>query len=979
MAAVDFPASVFTDPSRAQRNLQTVHEMFLSSGSTYTLDQFSTALREHLTVSPDPDTALTNLLRFSEVAVSKASLFNDLLKYPVAMEVLLKLFGYSQYLGDILVRDPELFRWLTASNVLMERQTKSGLAGEVQRIEKMFNKPERRLDAFRRLYRREILRIGAKDVLGTSDLATITGELSDLADALIDASCRVAEVTLREKYGCIPATPYSVIGLGKLGGGELNYSSDIDIIFVYGDEGELPSRPAMTYHEYFNKFVEKLVQSLSTASGEGHIYRVDTRLRPESGMGSLARSAQSYLQYYESRGDLWERQMLIKARPVAGEIAFGEDFLRMLTPFIYPRTFFTHPAESIARIKARIEKAVAGDDNIKLQPGGIRDIEFVVQALQLLNGGKNERIRSQNTIQSIALLTAGKLLSTEEDSVLHDAYVFFRTLEHKLQTVMNTQTHSIPADRRERTTLARKMGFHSAEELLLQVDHHRRAVRKIFDAVLKVSPDETPQNGVEVLIDGGLGEEQMAKVLTDMGFSDPHRARRNLTAIATGSPVNRRKVLDGRSREVFREVAGDVFTSVSASASPDLTLNNLSMLVAGHSYPSQLFRALKEERFRKLVLTVCAISPRLARGLAKDELLLELLASDSATVSQPWDGKRPARMPLPLLKGHEELRAGIRYVLGMSSFRDYTTELSRLADEAVAAVFEENCKKHRLHRPPLALFAIGKYGTRELSLDADLDVFFVSEQKTKKATDELEKLASSVIQVLSRVGENGKLYDVDARLRPEGRNAPLVVDNEAYTAYLTQRSSLWERQSLTRMRFVCGDAVLGEKVAQAVTSFIYDTPLPPGWTGEIVAMRRKMETRSRIRSSEFFDVKLGPGGMVDVEFIAQMIQLALGGKDPAMRFLPTLDVLAMAPVEVVSHAQCAYFKKTYEFYRRVELMMRLVLEERSSTLPAGNKRDLLSRVFGFPRSEDLLDLVQDSMKTVRSYFLKIAGTLSSLE
>ena len=194
MPGVDFPASLFIDPSRAQRNLQTVHEMFLSSGSYYTLDQFSTALHEHLTVSPDPDTALTNLLRFSEVAVSKASLFNDLLKYPMAMEVLLKLFGHSQYLGDILVRDPELFRWLTASNVLMGRQTKSELTSEVQRIEKMFSKPERRLDAFRRLYRREILRIGAKDVLGTSDLAIITGELSDLADALIDASCRVVLV-----------------------------------------------------------------------------------------------------------------------------------------------------------------------------------------------------------------------------------------------------------------------------------------------------------------------------------------------------------------------------------------------------------------------------------------------------------------------------------------------------------------------------------------------------------------------------------------------------------------------------------------------------------------------------------------------------------------------------------------------------------------------------------------------------------------
>ena len=465
MPGVDFPASLFIDPSRAQRNLQTIHEMFLGSGCNYTLDEFSRVLHDRLTISPDPGMALTNFLRFSEVTVSKASLFNDLLKYPVAMEVLLKLFGYSRYLGDILVRDPELFRWLTASSVLMERQTKSGFALEIQRIEKMFKTPERRSDAFRRLYRREILRIGARDVLGSADLATVTGELSDLADSLIDASCRLVEMTLHERYGCIPATAYAVIGLGKLGGGELNYSSDIDIIFVYGEEGELAVSPVVTYHEYFNKFVEKLVQSLSQSSAEGHIYRVDTRLRPESGMGSLARSVQSYLHYYEARGELWERQMLIKGRPVAGDIAWGESFLRMLTPFIYPRSFLTQPTESIARIKSRIEKSVDGEDNIKLQAGGIRDIEFTVQALQLLNGGRNENVRSCNTLQSIGLLTDHHLLSVEEGSVLREAYIFFRTLEHRLQAVLNTQTHSIPADLHEQTALAKRMGFPSPDEL----------------------------------------------------------------------------------------------------------------------------------------------------------------------------------------------------------------------------------------------------------------------------------------------------------------------------------------------------------------------------------------------------------------------------------------------------------------------------------------------------------------------------------
>jgi glutamate-ammonia-ligase adenylyltransferase len=975
MAAVDFPTSLFTDPSRAQRNLRTIHEMFIASGSQFPLDVFSEALHGQLLLSPDPDKAITNLFRFAEATVSKASLFNDLVKYPVALEVLLKVFGYSQYLADILVRDPELFRWLTVSDVLMMPQMKSALASDVQRIEKMFAKPERRLNSLRRLYRREMLRIGAKDILGVADLAMVTKDLSDLADVLIDASCRLAELTLREKYGSKPETPYGVIGLGKLGGGELNYSSDIDIVFVYAEEGELRTSRKVTYHEYFNKFVEKSVQNLSQASGEGYIYRVDTRLRPEGSLGPLARSVQSCLLYYESRGELWERQMLIKARPVAGDLDFGERFLRQLTPFIYPRTFFTHPTESIARIKARIEAAVVGDDNIKLQAGGIRDIEFVVQALQLLNGGKNERVRSQNTLHAIALLTAEKLLSPEEDTALTDGYVFFRTLEHRLQADLNSQTHSLPSDPKDQAILARKMKLRSSSELVSHVESHRKQVRRIFDAVLKVGGGDEVVVGVEAIVDGGMGEGQVSKMLTDFGFKETHRAARVLKSIFSGSTLTGGSALDARSRDAFRQVAGLVFQGISRSSSPELALDNLGALIAVHKFPEQLFAALREDGFRKLLLTICGISPRLTRGLANDELLLELLASHSAALAQPWDGKRRRNEKLVMLKEREELRAGIRHVLGISSFRDYTTELSRLADEAMAFAFEEECKRRGLRRPSLAVFALGKYGTRELSVDADLDVLFVSDQKAKNS-DKLEKIASGVIQKLSSISPGGKLYDVDARLRPEGRNAPLVVDKATYVAYLKERASLWERQSLTRMRFVCGDASLAEMAAHEVALFVYESPLSRAWTDEIVSMRRKVETRSHTRSSGFFDVKLGSGGMLDIEFIAQMIQLKFGATALPLRFLPTMDVLGIAPSTVLSGEHASFLKHAYGLYRRIELMMRLSLEDRSTILPTGGKLELLASALGVSTGEELRTTVVENMKDVRSHFLQIARVLS---
>lgn len=976
MTAVTFPPRLFADPTSAQRSLNAIHEVFIASGSQFPLEQFSQALQGYLHKSPDPDAVVANLLRFSEATLSKASLFNDLLKYPVTFEILVKLFGYSQYFSDILVRDPELFRWLTASDVLMVPQTKELLVAEVRRIEQMFSKPERRLNALRRLYRREVLRIGARDILGNADLVTATKELSTLADVLVDASCRLAGATLREKFGATPETPYAVIGLGKLGGEELNYSSDIDIIFVYDQEGELSSGN-LTRHEYFNKFVEKVVQNLSESTAEGHMYRVDTRLRPDSGMGPLARSVQSYLLYYESRGELWERQMLIKARPVAGDIEFGKRFLHQLVPFVYPRTYFTHPTEAIARIKSRIEAAIADDDNIKLQAGGIRDIEFVVQALQLLNGGRNESIRCSNTLQTIDLLASSKLLSSEEHDVLKDAYIFFRTLEHRLQMVMNSQTHTIPSDNRSRDALARRMGLATREELEERLALFRKMVRVIFDSVLALRESVSDEMHVGTLVDGGLGDEDMQRALERFGFKDVHKARRILQHLLSGTGLASGQAFTSRARDAFRSVAPEVFDAIARSPSPDLALLNLNVLAAAHPMAEQFFHALREESFRRFVFKVCATSARLTRALAKDRLMLELLATNPASLLErlPRTGKSE---DLHKKKEREELRSCIRYVLGVSTFDDLTTELSLLADEIVGSVFRKASRSQRGAGSALAVFALGKYGTRELSVNADLDLVFVSEGGKRAGGKMADDLATRIIKGLTNVGASGHLYDVDARLRPEGRSAPLVVEREAYAAYLQDRASLWERQSLTRLRFVCGSKRLGHQVLGDVDAFVYDPLLKPAWTDEIVAMRKKMETRSHVRSGDFFDVKLGPGGMADIEFIAQMAQLRFGHSAPSLKARRTTEVLADVPGHLLSDEQKEMVIHAYRLFRTIEVMIRLTLDERTTIVPDGEPREILARVLGMKNGDELVSRVSALMKGAREMFLYTAKSLSAM-
>lgn len=958
---------MFVDASRAARNLKALHEAFLTSGSTHSLDDFAEAVDAHLARSPDPDMALNNLLRFVEATMSKAALFNDLVEYPVLMEVLTRVFGHSQYFADILVRDPELFRWLTATDSLTKARSKHTLAAEVTRTLELFGKPEKRLDGLKRFYRREILRAGTRDILGEADLSTVTRELSDLADVLVDGTVRIAQTQLAERYGEPPRTPFAVIGLGKLGGGELNYSSDIDILFVYGDEGSFPhGRRKITHHEYFNALAEKVVQNLSQPSNEGHLYRVDTRLRPESGAGPLARSLVSYLTYYETRGELWERQMLIKARPVAGDVELGRQFIEKLVPFVYPRTFFQHPAESIARIKARIEQAIEGEENVKLRPGGIRDIEFVVQALQLVNGGKHKDIREPNTMRAIDRLAEVGFLSRNERETLAAAYVFLRSLEHKLQTMFNTQTHAYPTDPQVRSTLARRLGFGTFEELDRLYRSHLQEVRRVYSSVLSVAEEGTKD--IESVIDGGLRRETVERVLASYNIRETTRAARNLSQLVTGSSLGGTRDLDNRAREAFRLIARPLFEAIASTPLPDLTFNNLTQVLASQKMPEHLYRQLQHEGVRKLLVAVCAISPRFAAALARDSQLLEMVITNpSQQVDLPADDRE-----LSQYKARCEVLTGVRNLLGITDFDTMTTELTTVADGVLSKVLERETLRTGVKSARVAVLALGKYGTGEITFDSDLDVVFITDAASS-ARAALEKAVASSIQRLSSVSEKGKLYDVDARLRPEGRSSPLLVERRAYLKYLAERASLWERQSLTRVRCVAGNVEFGKAVLGAIQAYVYDTPLPLGWTWSMVDMRRKIETRSRTRARTFHDIKLGAGGMVDVEFVAQMLQLSSGVTE--MRHLRTVDALNRSSTLYPEEATA--LGSAYRTYRELEKLMRITLEDRGTVLPEGGRLDMLARCLGHPSGAELQNHIAKLMHETRKRFLSIAQRVAA--
>jgi len=978
MADQDIPAGLFNDPVPAARNLQSLFDAFITAGSLYPIDEFAASLKRHLEVAPDPDLAVMSLLRFSEVSLSKASLFNDLLHYPVVMDLLMKLFGSSRHFADILVREPGLFRWLTASEVLSVPVTRSYLDTQIVRINEMFERPDRKMDALKRLQRRELLRIGARDLLEEASLAATTEQLSHLADSLIDAALRIVTAQSAVAGGSLPRTPCAVIGLGKLGGGELNYSSDIDLMIVYGEDGEVRRgrRVAVTHLEYFHTLTEKLVQALSHPTAEGYLYRVDMRLRPEAGAGPLARSVQGYLSYYESRGEIWERQMLLKARPVAGDAPLGSRFLRALEPFVYPRTFFRHPVESVARIKARIEKAIGDEANVKLMPGGIRDIEFIVQTLQLINGGKIHSIRQAGTLRALsALLDAGLLSPTESDS-LTDAYGFYRTVEHRLQTRLNTQTHTLPSDPALLTSLARQAGFRSSEDFLTRLTSHRRAVRAIFDQVLATPGVDGNRQGLLAVVEGGATEERISSVFTAHGFRNHRQVLKNLRVLTSGTALTGVRAIDVHGREAFTTIASDLFSDIALTPDPDMTLNNLTAMASAQKFPGQMYALFREKSFRNLVLQICSISPRFARALAASPLLLESLATSVSDLAERPSPVRQEPRDLTEFKTEEELRAGIRYVLGFATLEQLPRELAAIADMAVSTLFLRASRKAKLPSPPLALFALGKYGTREMLYGADLDIIFVSKKTSGALRARMEKFATTVVGGLTAVGPAGQLYDVDMRLRPEGRNAPLVIDLDAYRSYLSGRASLWERQSLTRLRPVCGEASLMEDVVIAAETSVYHAPLPADWVQSAVAMRRKMESRSRFRGKGPPDIKLGPGGMVDIEFLAQMLQLRFGREHTAFRRQDVPGVMALAKDALLTPDEAMTLLSAYRLYRSLENLLRITLEERGSLLPGGDKLEVLARCLDRTDGARLTSRIETTMAHIRALFLTITSRLA---
>ncbi len=830
--------------------------------------------------------------------------------------------------------------------------------------------------ALARRVEEEMLRIGGRELLGLATLEETTGQLSGLAEQVIGAALETARHGLaaeRRQPLDRSGRPlgFVVLGLGKLGGSELNYSSDIDLIYLHAEASEPDAGP------FFDQLAKRLTAMLAGTGYPSSCFRVDMRLRPYGRDGPLVCSAAGALEYYRLSGETWERGALIKARPVAGDLELGRQFISEVAPFIYRRHLDYRTAEDLRHMKSRMDReqsrgGQAGRD-VKIGKGGIREIEFVTQLLQLVHGGHENRVRERGTVRALELLEANGFIGAGQAGGLRRAYRFLREVEHAVQVVEQRQTHLLPADQEGLRQLSRRLGYGlgrrgrdaGGRELESFEDDwqlHTGRVHEVFVRFHELRPPEavpgpgSPDPLTAALLDHlAAGRTRGAVALLEqLGFRDGERAAAALARLqqATGADTG------GQRTRALAAMAPSLIEAAATSSDPQSSLDKLvDFLVRAGAHTSYAALLGGSESAMRVLAVLFSSSPYLAGLLVGRPELLDWLAGSADHRRQPSadelrseiDGRIEACMAAPGDGGDDEpllaelrrFRSGHLVRIGMADLAaaidddEVHEQLSRLAEVTLAAALDTSRRllAARDTAAPwqgleLAVLAMGKLGGREMSYGSDLDLIFVYDTGRSDYDAECHALATRWVQrllvLLQTRTRDGVAYQVDTRLRPSGSSGPLVVSLGRFAEYHRGEAALWERQAHIKGRVVYGGAGLAAEIEELRQDFVYVSGLDREATGEIDRMRRRMEAELARENGLERNIKSGRGALADVDFLAQMLALRHGARQPQMRQRSTPATLAAAAeTGLLGAREAAELAGDYRFLRRLESRLRL--------------------------------------------------------
>ena len=943
--------------------------------------------------APDPDAALLGFCRYVATRTPRAGFIGNLHADPRMLEILTQILGTSPFLSEILIRNPEYLHWLRRE---LEGATpdRTAFDEEIGRWLHASEGVEKQINALKRFQRRELLRITARDLFGMLDrktLAATTTQLSNLADALVDAVLRVATAEQAAKAGPLPGR-FAVIGMGKLGAADLNYSSDIDLIYVY----DVPREAAGDAHWRYQKLGRRLTVLLSEHTGEGYLYRVDMRLRPMGSRGALVYSLPQLAEYYESLGETFERFALIKARPIAGDLSLGEQFLELVQPFVY-RKYLDHAAiEELARYKARADREHARhgdlDRNVKEGRGGIREVELFVQVFQLIYGGDKPSLRTGRTLTALEQLGEHGFVEAGVQRDLEAAYAFFRNVEHGLQAAEGQQTHSLSGTERGVRALARRLGFDEPETLTTVLDRHRERVHAVYARLFEGTAE-----------DEGLASREIFRLLADAGDGAGDDVRARLEAAGLDEPdrtVDAMRALGAtcaQGRSSTRNLLANLLATVVANevplSAPATVLMRLERVVAGTGAAASFYRALLEDpALRHRLLAGLDAGDLYAARLAAYPEVLDFLAGGAldrdafhAAVVQAFDeavatGADIASTldPFRRVKAIQEFKVLAEWLTARRL--DLLNEkLSLVADCAVGAAARAVARRS----PPApdaadadagwAVFALGKLGGRELTVYSDLDLVFLyaGDAGDARRFERHQKFVRAIYDLLSKTTAAGFAYKLDTRLRPEGRMGALATPLAAFERYLAERAEIWERMAWTRCRFVGGDAALAAQVQAAVGRFVYG-PWSPEIPGYARHVRGRMERELTAEAAGGqLDLKRGRGGLADIDFLLQVLQLREGSAREGFRVPGTRRLLSALPAtQVLPAGEAAALREAYAFLRELETVLRIHTDSDASAISTDPAAlEPLARQLGTPMSGgELLARYRETTSEVRAIY-----------
>lgn len=870
--------------------------------------------------------------------------------------------------------------------------------------------------ALRRAKRRAALLIAVADLAGRWTMEQVTAALTRFADASLQAaicwllrdSARQGKLRLADSLRPTEGCGYVALAMGKQGAHELNYSSDIDLIILYDPLTKILPDPSEA-STVFVRLTRRLVQLMQDVTEDGYVFRTDLRLRPDPRATQAAISIEAAAIYYENQGQNWERAAMIKARAAAGDIALGEDFLQRLTPYVWRKYLDFAAIADVQSLKRQIH-AVKGHGeikvrghNLKLGRGGIREIEFFVQTQQLIAGGRNPKLRGRATLAMLDALAAAQWISAEAAAELKDAYRFLRMLEHRVQMVNDEQTHVLPAEDMAFAALARFCGFSDHEAFDTEIRRTLNCVQGHYARLFEQAEELSADQG-SLVFTGGEDDPETIETLSRMGYRSPGEVSATIRGWHFGRYAATRSA---RARELLTELMPKLLTALAAMGDADQAFLAFDKFLGGLPAGVQLFSLLKANpKLLDLLATILGSAPRLAEQLSRRPKVLDAVLDPGFFGAMPSDieieraiaAAMPDEVPLDeladrarILGKEQAFRIGVRVLSETVSAVEAGAAFSSLAGLLLgrlhAAVTADMQRRYgKVPGGRSAVIAMGKLGGREMTAGSDLDLIIVYDAASGAETSDgprplstgqyYARLTQRLIAALSAPTAEGVLYDVDMRLRPSGSKGPVAASLEAFAAYHRDSAWTWEKLALTRARAVCGDPSLMNELTLTIRRSLSSPREPGGVLEDVVAMRKLMLREQGVAG--LWDIKRARGGLVEVEFIVQTLQLLHAARHPNVLDTNTLGALErLHSAGLIGEAAMATLKSAALLYHRLTQVLRLCLEgayEPGRALPALNQ--MVASAAGSPSIAAAEALLFETEGQVAALFDEMVGPAS---